>query len=33
MLIDFGFAKYVGKERTSSCVGTTHAMPPEMFRD
>jgi serine/threonine protein kinase len=30
-LIDLGFAKKIGNERTYSFCGTTHSMAPEFF--
>jgi serine/threonine protein kinase len=32
-IIDFGFSKKIGKERTFTFCGTTHAMAPEFFSD
>ena len=31
-MIDFGFAKKIDRERTSSFCGTTHSMAPEQFK-
>lgn len=31
-IIDFGFAKKIGKTRTFSICGTLHAMPPEILK-
>lgn len=32
-LVDFGFAKKIGKDLTSSICGTLHSMPPEVLVD
>lgn len=32
-LIDFGYAKKIGKERTNSFCGTLHSIPPEVIKN